>query len=526
MSSTWHKRAVFYEVYVRSFQDSDNDGIGDIPGVSKRLNYLNDLGIDAVWLTPFFKSPMLDHGYDIADYRVVDPLFGTMENLNHLIRELKENDIRILFDLVPNHTSDAHEWFQEALANPDRPGPRDRYIFSQGSSDGNPPNNWVSVFGGSAWTKYDDEYYLHLFAESQPDLNWRNKEVVSEFEEILAYWLKRGVDGFRIDVAHGMFKDLDLRDEPHVATRVAGTDYQGLDQVRVFDLEEVHDIHKSFRTIVAKYENNPILLGEVYLHDTKRAARYGAPDKLNLVLAFGLTTCLWNVDQVFDLILDTHSSYASEGATPAWVLDSHDVSRSATRFGGGTDGRQKSLAMTMMQLALPGACVIYQGQELALEDGQLNSEERTDPIYAMSEGKLLGRDGCRVPMPWEGHVNGFGFTDGVPWLPQRFPDSTVDVATQLENESSPLSIFRKALNFKNNNPVLNSGEFVGVKKLNGFLILEWKYESLFFTSATNMSGTTNLSTNGTPVLSSLGRTIIQIDGAVEVLSAETVWIVT
>jgi len=520
----WWKKAVFYEVYIRSFQDSDGDGVGDIAGVTSRLDYFQELGVDSIWITPIFASPMQDHGYDVSNYRVIDPLFGSMVSVENLITEIHSRRIRILLDIVPNHTSREHKWFQEALSDDSRPGPRDRYIFRKGGANGSPPNNWQSVFGGSAWESYGDEYYLHLFAESQPDLNWRHADVTKEFEEILKFWISKNIDGFRIDVAHGLFKDRLLRDEPREIARVPGTDYQGLDQIMVFDQPEIHDLYRRWRTMTKELNSQFVLLGEVYLHDPMKAAKYGSPDELGLVLAFALTAITWNADEIVRVISQNIDAFAFSKATPAWVLDSHDVSRSATRFGGGYTGQRRSLCASVLLLSLPGACIIYQGQELSLEDGELSPEDRTDPIFRMSNGHLLGRDGCRIPLPWDNSSPANGFSTGKSWLPQEKNFSERSVEQQNLDTKSSLSIIRKAIKLRKDIPQMASGEFDSIKNDNGRIIICWKYEALKLICVFNITGEPIYMTSGKVIFETYSKNSHQDVGLFQIPQGEAAWI--
>jgi alpha-glucosidase len=434
----WWREAVFYEIYVRSFADSDGDGLGDLEGIRSRLPYLRDLGVDALWLTPFYPSPGADHGYDVADYRDVDPRFGTLETFDRLLADAHEQGLKVVIDIVPNHTSIEHEWF--------RSGERDRYIFRPGRNGG-PPNNWVSVFGGSAWTldEASGEYYLHLFAPEQPDLNWRNEDVQRDFEDVLRFWLDRGVDGFRIDVAHGLFKDEQLRDEPAQSQlEVAGTDYQGLDQQYAVDQPEVHDLYRRWRRLADEYDDR-MYVGEVFLYDPARVAAYVQPDELHLAFNFMLLPEPWSAGRMRAAIDRTLRELEPVRATPSWVLENHDVMRLPTRFGGGDLGRRRALAASLLILALPGAAFLYAGQELGLDEVDLPDDVRQDPILVRSGGAHKGRDGCRVPLPW---APGGGFTTGTPWLPQPEAWDARAVSVQAEDPGSVLALHRRLLEFR------------------------------------------------------------------------------
>ena len=428
MTKPWWRDAVVYEIYVRSFADSDGDGVGDLPGIRSRLPYLAALGVDAIWLTPFFPSPGADHGYDVADYRDVDSLFGTLADFDALVSEAHAVGLRVVIDLVPNHTSIEHPWFRE------RP---EYYVWTD------EPNNWLSVFGGPAWS-FDDErgrYYLHLFAAEQPDLDWHNPDVRREFDGIYRFWLDRGVDGIRVDVAHGLFKDADLVDEDEP---VPGAELHSFDRRRAVDRPELHPYYRELRRLVDAYPER-MLIGEVFFRDPARVARYVRPDELHLVFNFTLQFTDWDADAMRSAIDRTIESMASVDATPTWVLETHDVPRVATRYGGGVEGVRRARAAALLLLALPGTVFLYQGQELGLEDVDLPAELRQDPIFRRTEGERLGRDGCRVPVPWSPDAPAFGFTTGTPWLPMPEEFGAHSVAAQDGQAGSALALFRAAI---------------------------------------------------------------------------------
>jgi len=428
MTEPWWQDAVVYEIYVRSFADSDGDGVGDLPGIRSRLPYLAALGVDAIWLTPFFPSPGADHGYDVADYRGVDALFGSLDDFDGLVTDAHRLGLRVVIDLVPNHTSIEHPWFRE---HPDY------YVWSD------EPNNWLSVFGGSAW-ELDERrgrYFLHLFAPEQPDLDWHNPSVRREFDAIYRFWLERGVDGIRVDAAHGLFKDPELMDE---AEPVPGAELHSFDRRRAIDRPELHPYYRGLRKLVDAYPER-MLIGEVFFRDPSRVAQYARPDELHLVFNFTLQFTDWDADSMRSAIDRTIDSMASVGATPTWVLETHDVPRVATRYGGGADGLRRARAAALLLLALPGTVFLYQGQELGLEDVDLPAEHRQDPIFRRTNGARLGRDGCRVPVPWTSAGPAFGFTSGTPWLPPPADFGLRSVAAQEGDPDSTLELFRAAL---------------------------------------------------------------------------------
>jgi alpha-glucosidase len=447
-SSAWWRDATFYQVYVRSFADSDGDGVGDLDGVRERLGYLELLGVDALWLTPFFRSPMADHGYDVSDPRDVDPLFGDLDAFDRLVRDAHAAGIRVTIDLVPNHTSDQHVWFQEALA--DRHGvSRDRYIFRPGR-DGGPPNNWISIFGGSAWTQVEDgDWYLHLFDVRQPDLNWAHPDVRADYERTLRFWLDRGVDGFRIDVAHGMAKPADLPDMDLRAGSQLGQ-HDVLDPR--FDDEGVHDIHRLTRRVLNEYPGT-MAVGEIWVTNSERLALYLRPDELHLGFNFRLMLAGYDAVELRTAIDASLDAAAMADVPPTWTLSNHDVVRETTRYGDGSLGTQRARAMALVELGLPGAVYLYNGEELGLPNVPIPDWALQDPKFFRSGGQNRGRDGCRVPLPWEGEEPPFGFSPGAnPWLPMPPEWVKLTVEHQLEDADSTLSLYRQAIELRKTHP--------------------------------------------------------------------------
>jgi alpha-glucosidase len=464
----WWRSAVLYEIYVRSFADSDGDGVGDLPGIRARLPHLRELGVDGVWLTPFFPSPGADHGYDVADYVDVDPQFGTLADFDALVADAHELGLRVTIDVVPNHTSSEHEWFRNALADPSHPD-RARYVFRPGR-DGGPPNNWDSVFGGPAWTldEASGEYYLHLFAPEQPDLDWHNPQVQADFEDVLRFWLGRGVDGFRIDVAHGLFKDRLLRDEPAGVSVVRPGATQGFDRQRAIDQPEVHTLYRSWRELADGYGNDPVLVGEVVLRDQERVAGYVRPDELHLAFNFRLLWEPWDAEAIRAAIDGTLAALEPVGATPTWVLENHDVTRVPSRYG----SLERARAAALLLIALPGTIFLYAGQELGLEEVDLPDELRQDPVFFRSGGARKGRDGCRVPVPWTSEPPGLGFTTGTPWLPIPETWTDVSVAAQARDEGSTLALYRTAIAARRGSDALRDGSFAWLDSAEGALAFE------------------------------------------------------
>ncbi|MEU5024965.1 glycoside hydrolase family 13 protein [Streptomyces milbemycinicus] len=456
----WWRDAVIYQVYVRSFADSDGDGIGDLRGARERLPHLARLGVDAVWLTPFFASPQADGGYDVADYRAVDPLFGTLSDADDLVRTAHELGLKVIVDIVPNHTSDRHVWFQEALADRPRGAARERYHFHPGrGTDGElPPNDWESVFGGPAWTRTTGpdgtpgEWYLHLFAPEQPDLNWECPEVAEEFASVLRFWLDLGVDGFRIDVAHGMVKAAGLPD----IGRTEQAKLIGAQVLPFFDQDGVHEIHRSWRRLLDSYSqthDGPARIGvaEAWAPTSERLALYVRPDELHQAFNFQFLRCPWDAAAMREVIDDSLAATASVGAPTTWVLSNHDVVRHPTRYAEDSpaQGLRRARAAALLMLALPGSTYIYQGEELGLpEVTDLPDDCRQDPAFFRTfheSGQDGFRDGCRVPIPWSRGGESYGFGPGGSWLPQPAGWRDLSVEAQTGDPDSTLELYRAAL---------------------------------------------------------------------------------
>ncbi len=444
--SPWWRDAVCYEVYVRSFADADGDGTGDLAGIRSRIGYLAWLGVDAIWITPFYPSPGADHGYDVSDPREVDPLFGTLEDYDALVHDAHAHGIRVLVDVVPNHVSDHHPWFQAALRDRDDPH-RDYFVFRDPAPGGGPPNNWASVFGGPAWTLHEPtgQYYLHLFAPEQPDLNWRHPDVHADLEATLRFWLDRGTDGFRIDVAHSLYKDAELRDNPPKPETHAEGFFSTI-QKNTFDQEEVHDVYRAWRRICDDYPGDRTMVGEVFLYDPLRVARYVRPDELHMAFNFLLQVQPWDAACFRDAIDRSFTALGAEGATCTWVLSSHDSRRHATRYGGGARGRARAHAAALVLLGLPGTVFLYQGEELGLEDVDIPDALRQDPVFHRTGGERKGRDGCRVPIPWEPDGPGYGFSPSADlWLPAPPDWGERAVSVLREDPGSILHLYRRAI---------------------------------------------------------------------------------
>ncbi len=452
-----------YEVYLRSFADSNNDGVGDLAGVTSRLDHLADLGVGLLWITPFYRSPMVDYGYDVADFCAVDPLFGDLTDFDELLAGAHHRNIRVVIDLVPNHCSSEHHWFQRALTDPDGPY-RDYFIWRDPAPGGGPPNNWISYFGGPAWTfdEQSGQYYLHLFLPSQPDLNWRNPAVVDEFDAILRYWLDRGVDGFRIDVAQALTKDARLRSNPQVGawdpTAPRWEQWNAFDHAHDVGQPETLSIYRRWRRLAESY--NAVLIGETYVLEPDRLAELLPGDGLHVGFWFQPMHVGWNAGEL-RAALAAPLAHVADPTTIGWVSSSHDEARAASRFlVGGSDGdlgRRRSLALSTLLLALPGLPVLYQGEELGLLDGVVPEDQRADPVGA---DVSLSRDGCRTPMPWDPDDVAFGFSDSVDtWLPVGGRSVTDTAAWQRRQDGSWLDRYRRLVTLRRTEDQLQRGPF-------------------------------------------------------------------
>ena len=474
----WWQSAAIYQLYVRSFADGNGDGTGDLAGVRAHLPYLASLGIDAIWFNPWYPSPMADAGYDIADYRSIDPVFGTLADADALIAEAHAHEIKIIIDVVPNHGSDRHPWFRAALAAGPGSAERSRFWFrpGRGAAGELPPNNWQSIFGGSAWTRVTEadgsfgEWYLHLFDPAQPDFNWSSPEVRLEFEDVLRFWFSRGVDGIRIDSAALLCKDPDLPDLAAAAAPGPGHPYT--------DRDEVHLVYQSWRAIADTYPGR-MLIGEVWLPDAARLARYVGPGELHTVFNFPYLNCPWDAAALRAVIDATLA--LSSGAPATWVLSNHDVDRVVSRYGRpdtafdldrrpyfhalGVDlavGTRRARAAALLTMALPGSVYVYQGEELGLWEVQdIPDELRQDPIWSRTAGADPGRDGSRVPLPWSGTEPPFGFSPpgaaAEPWLPQPKDWRELTVAAESASPDSMLALYREALRIRRSSPALRDG---------------------------------------------------------------------
>ncbi|CAB0548080.1 amylase [Corynebacterium diphtheriae] len=477
----WWRDAAIYQIYPKSFASSGGP-MGTLRGITSRLDYVRDLGVDAIWLSPFYTSPQRDGGYDVADYFSVDPLFGSNADAEELISEAHDRGLRVIFDLVPNHTSDQHVWFREALqAGPGSPE-RNHYWFREGKGpqDCEPPNDWLSIFGGSAWTQvcarddapgspweYDTSWYLHLFDSSQPDLNWSNNDVVEFFDSILRFWLDRGVDGFRVDVAHGLAKDPELPDWQFHWTMVDGghDSPEDVPPPPMWNREEVHQIYRHWRTVLDEYPGNRALVAEAWVDATTDIAHYVQPDEMNQAFNFDFLICPWRSEDLGRVIHTSLEALAPTGSPATWVMSNHDVVRASSRLGLSTPGARpngiratdeqpdadlgarRARAAHMLMYSLPGSVYIYQGEELNLpEHTMLDDALRQDPTYFRPEHREAGRDGCRIPLPWTSQRPGLGFSPtGQTWLPQPEGWENRAVSHQESDPHSDLMLFRRML---------------------------------------------------------------------------------
>lgn len=483
-NKNWWRDAVVYQVYPRSFADSDGDGMGDIPGIVSRLDYLADLGVDAIWVSPFYTSPLHDGGYDVADYRSIDTRLGSLDDVDTLVEQAHARGIRVLLDLVPNHSSSEHPWFVELLAaGPGSPA-WDRYVVREGRGPNReePPNNWRSVFHGRGWSQILDAegeptgyWYLHLFDTTQPDLNWDNPEVHAEFRDILRFWFDRGIDGFRIDVAHGLVKEAGLPDfaypedgDPDATPAMFDEDVA---HAPFWDQDGVHEIYREWRRVADEYDPPRVFCGETWVPNPERFARYQRPDELHTSFNFVYLEAGWDGERMRKAIDDTIADHARVGAPPTWVLSNHDVIRHRTRLAPVDDatgerdlerGLRRARAATVFTLALPGSMYIYQGEELGLpEVVDLPDEVRQDPAWFRSGGTDGRRDGCRVPIPWAGDAPSYGFGPGsASWLPQPADWSTMSVLTEQGVDGSTLELYRSALRARRESTALGEGPLV------------------------------------------------------------------
>ena len=474
-SDDWWRTAVIYEIYPRSFADANADGVGDIAGIRSHLPYLAELGVDAMWIAPWYPSPMKDGGYDIADYCDIDPVFGRLSDADGLFADAHALGIRVILDFVANHTSDQHPMFQAALQAPAGSAERDSYFFRDGKGPGGdePPNDWISAFGGRAWTRVTDpdgtpgQWYLHLFAPEQPDVNWENAAVQEMFDDVIRFWFDRGVDGLRVDAASAMGKKAGLPDAGHEPGALfASSDW--VDNPH-WDVDDLHQVLRRWRKIGDGYADPKIFVTEAVVNGPERLSRYVRPDEMHTTFNFDYLKAGWSAARIRQVIDGTMQALAPVGAPATWVLSSHDETRHLTRFGrtatgaavmgfdnsaGATDlavGTRRARAAALLTLALPGGAYIYQGEELGLPEVEdLPEHLLQDPTWERSGHTARGRDGCRVPLPWSGAAPPFGFSaeDVEPWLPQPADWHRLTVAAEQSDPDSMLSLYRRALSLR------------------------------------------------------------------------------
>lgn len=468
-ATDWWRHAVIYQIYPRSFADSNGDGMGDLPGIIQRLPEVAELGVDAIWLSPFYTSPQKDAGYDVADYCDIDPVFGTLSDAETLIATAHGLGLRVIVDLVPNHSSSEHEWFTAALAAAPGSPERGRYMFREGSGETGelPPNNWESVFGGPAWTRVTEpdgqpgQWYLHLFDSTQPDFNWENPEIWEMFRGVLRFWLDRGVDGFRVDVAHGLIKEAGLPDTVVVDTPQVG------DGGPFWNQDGVHEVYRDWRALLAEYGPDRVLCAEAWVMPLEKMAWYVRPDEMHQAFNFGYLSTAWEPGALRTVIDESLAAFGGVGSPSTWVLSNHDVvrhrSRLATNFAQPGQpmgigplspdkpdeelGLRRGRAATALMLGLPGSAYLYQGEELGLPEViDIPDDKREDPTFFRTHGERYGRDGCRVPLPWESGKPAFGFnTTGATWLPQPAVFGELARDAQKGHPGSTLELYRTLL---------------------------------------------------------------------------------
>src|SRR5882724_856972 len=477
----WWRHGVFYQVYPRSFQDSDGDGVGDIAGIIRRLPYLKSLGVDAVWLSPIFTSPMADFGYDISDYTGIDRLFGTMDDFDALVEAADANGLKIILDLVPNHTSDQHPWFVESRASRDNPK-RDWYIWRDGRPEGGPPNNWLSEFGGGAW-QYDDatgQYYYHAFLAQQPDLNWRNPAVREAVYDVMRFWLAKGVDGFRVDVIWHLIKDANFHDNPPNPNYIEGRPpHEKILTQYSTDQPEVHDVIAQMRRVTDEFGSR-VLIGEVYLPLHRLVAYYGNDlAGAQMPFNFALLSTLWSARSIEKIIAD-YEKALPRGAWPNWVLGNHDRPRVASRV-----GAEQARVAAMLLLTLRGTPTLYYGDEIGLHQVAIAPDQVRDPFEMNVPGIGVGRDGCRTPMQWDATPYA-GFSTATPWLPLSDDFAQENVINLEADTRSILSLYRALINLRKKLPQLMSGDYVPIAAQGDLLLYRRQREGATVVIALNL----------------------------------------
>jgi alpha-glucosidase len=450
----WWQHGIIYQIYPRSFMDSDGDGIGDLSGIRSKLEYLKWLGVDAVWLSPIYPSPMVDFGYDVSDYASIQPMFGSMEDFEKLLAEAHRHGLKLILDLVPNHTSAQHPWFLESQSSRSNPK-RDWYLWREPAAGGGPPNNWLSYFGGSAWQldEHTGQYYYHSYLKEQPDVNWRNPDVQSAMFDVLRFWLDLGVDGFRLDAIWNLIKDDEYRDNPpNPSFRAGDWPYKARRPVYSSDRPEIHEILRRMRRVVDEYEER-VLLGEIYLPMDRVVTYYGVHGpEIQLPSNFQLILLYWNARKLTETI-EAYETLLPPNGWPNWVLGNHDQPRVATRL-----GEKQARVAAMLLLTLRGTPIIYYGEEIGMTSVPIPPEQVMDPWEKNTPGLGLGRDPVRTPMQWDGGENA-GFTAATPWLPVAgdFPAQNVEV--QRRDQTSILQLYRSLIALRRSAPALTGGTY-------------------------------------------------------------------
>ncbi|HVS32633.1 MAG TPA: alpha-amylase family glycosyl hydrolase [Thermoanaerobaculia bacterium] len=479
----WWQSGVIYQIYPRSFRDSNGDGVGDLPGIALTLPYLQWLGVDAIWISPVFPSPMADFGYDVSDYTGIDPLFGTLDDFRALLAEARRRGIRVILDYVPNHTSSQHPWFVESRSS--REGAkRDWYIWRDPAPDGSPPNNWRSVFGGSAWT-FDErtgQFYYHAFLKEQPDLNWRNPDVRAAMFDVLRFWLDLGVDGFRVDVIWHLMKDGELRNNPsNPDLHRARSPYYELLPIYSCDQPEIHELVESMRALVDSYGDR-VLIGEIYLPLEKLITYYGREGGgVHLPYNFQLISLPWQARTIAAAV-DAYEALLPRFAWPNWVLGNHDKPRIASRA-----GEAQARVAAMLLLTLRGTPTIYYGDELGMRDVPIPPELEQDPYGKNVPGRGLGRDPVRTPMQWSAEPHG-GFSSGKPWLPLAHDYRTVNVAAERNDPASMLTLHRRLIQLRREHPALHRGAYAPMASAGDVIAFVRKEERALFLIVLNLGG--------------------------------------
>ena len=518
-SFPWWRSGILYQIYPRSFQDSNGDGVGDLRGIIERLPYLHELGVDALWLSPIFPSPMEDFGYDISDYTGVDPLFGTLDDFDALVAAAHSRGLKVILDLVPNHTSDQHPWFIESWSSRNNPK-RDWYIWRDGRGEGGPPNNWLSEFGGSSWEfdAHTGQYYYHAFLRTQPDLNWRNPDVRRAIHDVMRFWLRRGVDGFRVDVMWHLMKDDLLRDNPPNPDFTPGRQpYERLIPLYSTDRPEVHAVVAEMRQVIDEFDDR-ILIGEIYLPPDKLVAYYGRDlAGAHLPFNFALISTPWTAQAIANLIQDYEAALPPD-AWPNWVLGNHDRQRIASRI-----GLDQARAAAMLLLTLRGTPTLYYGDEIGMPQVEIPPDRVRDPWEKNLPGIGVGRDGCRTPMQWDSTPHA-GFSAGAPWLPLDANFTQDNVATERQHATSILSLYRALIDLRRTKPELALGAYRPVSVTGELLVFEREHQGQRLLVALNLgaaSVATTIHLGGRILLSTfMDRQAETVDGTLELRGTE------